>query len=262
MRYYFFTCVEQLDIAAVQLAIDDAWHARFAVILCDNALELMLHKQAEEAVQRNRLFHAFAKYQVDKLKLSEALGRHFDKKVSFSHRELRRLSDEEAQFAKLAHGYRNELYHTGIAHDRILYPLAWHYHRLVCDLFSRLPLLGYSWSPTDPVSEVVRRHVGDRPFAHGNPFNVAAASLHQARPSEEPNLQRALSLALMSRLREIGPYINELTIHDPVLRFIERARAIESCPVSANALQRYTTLQHEIDKVEAKSRLESSNWPR
>src|SRR6266498_4290873 len=99
MRYYFYTCIDQLDLAAAQLHVGDPSHARFALILCDNALELMLHKQAEEAVQRNRLLHAMKGPQFNQQELSEALGRRFDKKVNFCHQEMKRLSLQEAQFA-------------------------------------------------------------------------------------------------------------------------------------------------------------------
>lgn len=48
---YIYTCIEQLDLAAHQLAhVDNASYGRFALILTDNVVELLLHRFCSDEV--------------------------------------------------------------------------------------------------------------------------------------------------------------------------------------------------------------------
>jgi len=42
---------------------------------------------------------------------------------------LNLLDVPEAQFVRTAHDYRNELYHAGLAHNDIIWSVAWQYHQ-------------------------------------------------------------------------------------------------------------------------------------
>ena len=53
---YYYSCIEQLDLSAVQLQREHPSYARFSLILTDNILELMLHKQCEVEFQKDDLW--------------------------------------------------------------------------------------------------------------------------------------------------------------------------------------------------------------
>ncbi len=41
---FFSTIIEQLDMAVAEIAVDQPIHSRFALILIDNATELLIHR--------------------------------------------------------------------------------------------------------------------------------------------------------------------------------------------------------------------------
>ena len=48
MLFQLANTLEQLDLAAEHLAFGDANNARFALMLCDNIIELVLHQYAKD----------------------------------------------------------------------------------------------------------------------------------------------------------------------------------------------------------------------
>ncbi len=90
------------------------------------------------------------------------LGQWFEEKPKFL-RKLNKISEEELHFILTCHKYRNELYHTGIKYDDIIFPLSWYYHELACELLCRLKLsYAYMWSSRDVISDAVKRHAGEK----------------------------------------------------------------------------------------------------
>ena len=81
------------------------------------------------------------------------IGSYFKEKLSFlSQRD--EISEAERIYIATAHRYRNDSYHIGLMHDEVIYPIAWHYHEIACDLFGRLKprgvRRGYSGDPQTP----------------------------------------------------------------------------------------------------------------
>jgi hypothetical protein len=136
-------CLEQLALAQEQLKVRDPHYGRFAHILIDNAVELMLHFQAEIVLADKWLFPE-ANLRIDSNN-DNVLGREFRPKVGFARR-IGTISADEAEFILINHAYRNELYHAGIKHEEIIHDLASSYYLFACQLFPKVKWGIASWS--------------------------------------------------------------------------------------------------------------------
>jgi hypothetical protein len=135
--------VEQLDRAATELAVDHPLNARMALILIDNAAELIIHRRCEDLVRADR------KRGAPKLTVANRrsiLGHHFGEKIKFLE-SMTAISDGERHFIGELHAHRNKLYHVGLSDDDIVRPLAVAYFQLTCVLLDRLDNRSIGWSP-------------------------------------------------------------------------------------------------------------------
>ena len=161
---YVLTIVEQLDRAARELETDHPINNRLALILIDNATELMLHRQCTDRLKRDSMASSLWKAHQslahrrppgDEIEFSEDLrkdvmtqGQRSKAKGNFLDGKLKVLEDKEditpteRRFIRIAHSYRNELYHVGLTHDEVTWAIAGQYFLLSCDLFVRLGNLG------------------------------------------------------------------------------------------------------------------------
>ena len=197
----FTTCVEQLDLAAIQLHQNNSAYRRFALILIDNVVELLAHNHCKKVLQDN-CYTRILPPRYPKAIRDDVLGRDFSKKMKFLH-GLGLVSAIDLIFILKAHGYRNESYHTGIVHDDIIHAIGWHYHGIACELFVPLKPTE-SMSLIDPPSAVVQKHVasGGLPFSEDY-LRKSAKSLLRARPSPEPNLAETLATSALKRIQTI-----------------------------------------------------------
>ena len=218
---YILTIVEQLDRAATELKIDHAINNRLALILIDNATELMLHRQCIGLLERDRtasnflkthqaianrqqravpsdIRDQFTKDMMTQKQKRRALSGYFTDKTKVLH-QIGDLTRTERRFVDIAHGYRNELYHVGLSHDDVVRSIAGQYFSLSCDLFIRLGNLGYwsvSFSSNDEFTDIARRYL---PMANGriDPLSVEkedlAEKLRNALPDSIPNLTGSLA---------------------------------------------------------------------
>jgi hypothetical protein len=133
------TIAHQLDMGAQFLSTRDPIRARLALILTDNAIELLLYAHADDG------FRACRNSKVDEAslkRLNEALGERFDPKVKYA-RSVGLIDDDAAQFIREAHKFRCQAYHTGRIHDAILWELAHAYHDVACNALSRARAHGF-----------------------------------------------------------------------------------------------------------------------
>lgn len=110
------TVANQLDVAAQLLSALDPIRARLALILTDNAVELLLHVEAEEAFSHSLRTNA---NESPPDCIREALGERFTPKVKYAQ-VAGLVDDNDAQFAREAHKFRWHAYHTGRFHDDVL----------------------------------------------------------------------------------------------------------------------------------------------
>ena len=215
------TVVEQLDRAASELLTDHAINNRLALILIDAATELLMDRQCKGRLDLDRvtapLLEAlstiskgrpaeqrfkFPKDSADVVMRPKqrdmAKGRHFDGKLKVLE-NFGDITKDEKQFIRIAHHYRNDVYHIGLMHDDILRAISGHYYLLCCDLMVRLNGLGVwglSYSSSDEYTEVSKRYL---PMAEGRivPWEVkreyVAEQLRDALPEGIPDLQKTLA---------------------------------------------------------------------
>ena len=228
---YIVTIVEQLDRATRELATDHPINNRLALILVDNATELMLHRQCTDRLGLDSMASGLWKaHQAiidgrpsgDHLQFSEDLKKdvmtpkqRFQAKGIFLDGKLKVLEGmgditlKERRFIAIAHDYRNELYHVGLTHDEIMRPLAMQYFLLSCDLFTRLGNKGFfgpSFSSNDEYTDVAKRYL---PIHNGRliSFDVDKADLTEklrsALPAEIPSLAKALASSARTFIKSV-----------------------------------------------------------
>ena len=241
---HIFSYVEQLDLAAQQLKhVDDPAYGRFALILTDNLIELMLHKRCKDEMWMENLWLTMGKPRYTTKEREDGLGRYFAPKVKFV-RKLGLISQAEQGFILTCHDYRNELYHTGVQHDDIIYAIAWQHHSFACEFLKRQD--AKSWSSGLRISDAVRRHGFDGKYALGAAFKKqlesGANSLSAGKPVRTESLSATLSKSLIARL--------ELTQNS--LDFL-----IKENPNSLNEFQLIEYLQRQRQQLGSAARYEA-----
>jgi len=185
--------LDQLDLALDQVAANDRNHDRFAIMLVDNVVELLLHRHAQSTNEnyqfgekiRNgfqRLMDQvppesknkiqtpdkiFCRHDITEKEIRNALGRHFEKKVALA-RKTGLIDDEQAGSLNKLHLVRNTAYHTGKKHEGILRPLAIFHIILACDIFKNFDDDGgFSSSSEDKIPYRAQKYLdgnGDASF--------------------------------------------------------------------------------------------------
>ena len=251
------TVVEQLHRATEELRTDHPTNNRLALILIDNAVELMVHHRCMDRLKENERWSrlAMARQAVAKTRppggdnsdldaisdtpvmtekqRKDAKGKHLDDKLKLLA-SMGDISAPERRFIAIAHGYRNELYHVGLAHNEVIRSIAGQYFLLSCDLFARLGNLSV-WVIGGPPKEI-STEVAKLYFAKGDSgsdwFGVekgdVAERLRHALPKGIANLSKSLeesAEAHIIKAKEDFDYINRENprgLHDSeLLEFIQ-----------------------------------------
>jgi hypothetical protein len=84
MLLYLANILDQLDLALDHLKKGDPNNARFALMLTDNVVELVLHQIAKDMNNNIRQFAHLRETFTQNAALEKALGRAFDDKVKFA----------------------------------------------------------------------------------------------------------------------------------------------------------------------------------
>lgn len=218
--HFISLIVEQLDRAASELHTDHPINDRWALILVDNATELLVHRQCADLLETHE-FDAglYERYErtVSKLPSNEAERLEFAPRIFLVPKQLGKvrsrsfpdklnvlrqigdITEEQQRFIAIAHRYRNDLYHAGLAHDHIVRAICSCYFRVCCELFSEMKQHGafdLVTSNEDDYGDVFRRYLDD--LDEGVPMlgvdrRRLSADLLAALPQHLPNLPRALA---------------------------------------------------------------------
>jgi hypothetical protein len=184
--------VEQLDRAATELAVDHPLNARMALILIDNAAELIIHRRCENLVQSDRKSGAPKLTAANRRSI---LGHYFGEKIKFLE-EMSAISDGERHFIGELHAHRNTLYHEGLSYDDIIRPLAVAYFQLTCDLLHRLDNRTLGWPNKLIIASSLHVYFPDaaagRRFPDYDSGRVSKLLLDRT-PEDAPSLQTALA---------------------------------------------------------------------
>ena len=212
----YYQLIEQLDLAAEQLQRDGANYGRFALILADNAIELMVHHKCQNIVMWDEVGPEVVPPRLDAKVRKEAKGTRLRPKVDLCLAESA-LSKDERDWILICHKYRNTLYHEGIAYESFCHDLAWHYHEVACSLLPRFAGQLW-WCSTDRVSDAVQRHTSDeglRSFDAQGHLAEVVESLGDCRPTQQRSLSEALSSASLDRLESTAASLDFVARDNP-----------------------------------------------
>lgn len=208
------TCLDQLILASEQLDQKDSANGRMAHILTDNAVELMLHYQAERTLPDKGCYPEIR--QLSKNEEADYLGRNFKPKVKLA-RKLGVIGDEEAEFILINHEYRNEVYHAGLRHEPVIWDLAWHYHSFACSLLPKIKMgLGHSYRLEKEVSPRLKRFVSTESELVRGDFGAKFTAICNSVGAKVTNPKELLSTVVGQALS------HDVKNVDDALNFIEK----------------------------------------
>lgn len=206
-----FIAIDQLDLAIEQLKVGSPSYARFAHILVDNIVELLIHHHCEHVINQDsyRLVGIAPVYSREQKE--EALGQRFDKKVKFC-KLVKGITDEESDSILILHQYRNELYHSGVVHDAIAWDLAWYYHSIATKLFAKLVSYTHYFVGED-LSDAIKKHSGSDYWC----FDCArvASSLDTSRPPRNKKLSSVLSASAVYHVESVMESLDYIVRNNP-----------------------------------------------
>ncbi len=208
-----YTCIEQLDLAGYQLEDGSPSYGRFALILTDNVVELIIHKICAFEISHDDMWLRFGKPRYTPEQRSDASGQQFDKKVKFC-KMARKITPEWADAIQICHKYRNELYHSGLRYDDIVWSLAWYYHEVAAILFAEA-YPDHSWGSRAKVTATVEKHAGKGGRKVLREIHEIGESLRQAKPPRKKELKEELSISAQNRVEEIEDLLTYLLKNDP-----------------------------------------------
>lgn len=240
MSSHSFTIIEQLDLVSKELRRSNPLRSRFALILIDNVVELILHRACTQEISRDNLWIKLGKPKYSSKDRSDAMGKIFDRKVNFLVR-LNKIARAEAEFIKICHKYRNELYHTGLKYELILWDLSMDYYEIALALLQNVNPNDF-YSSGVVTTRIVKKHTGNRPFRVIDDVGFICKSLRGTLPSRSTTLACILSESAVNRVKAIREDLHFLLANDPEER-TERTTLYE--------LQLYDYLNSEDALVEA-----------
>jgi hypothetical protein len=152
--------LDQLDLALDQLALTDRNFDRFALMLIDNVVELVLHQHALDISLDAEFHRPWDGPRYDPKLVAGSLGSHFDAKVKLA-RTTGFITNELAETLQYLHGFRNTAYHRGARHEGILHAIALFHLRCTCQVLDRYEPLYFMSASRDHLSHRAVKYLGD-----------------------------------------------------------------------------------------------------
>jgi hypothetical protein len=208
-----YTCIEQLDLAAHQLNERNPSYARFALILTDNVVELIIHRVCSHELSYDDMWVKLGKPRFTPEQRSDALGQRLDKKVKLC-KTLGKISSDQSDAIQICHKYRNELYHAGLRYNDIIWDIAWFYHDIAIALLETV-FPDHSWYSGATVTSAVEKHAGKGGKKVLSEMHEVAASLRQTKPTRHSTLPATLSKSAVKRTDETVESLEFLVADDP-----------------------------------------------
>lgn len=213
MSQHSFTCIQQLDLAITQLEEGSPSYARFALILIDNIVELLIHKYCEHIVMMDEHSSRWLPAQYSVKQREDARGQRFDRKVKLC-KFAGKFTDDQAAEIIILHQYRNEQYHTGLTNDDVIWDLAWHYHQIATKCFVDLVTM-YSLVSSTVMTPAVEKHAGKNAERLMMRLDEIAESLNSSKPPRRRKLQVALSELAIKKVEDMEYNLDFLVTNDP-----------------------------------------------
>lgn len=220
MSQSVYTCIEQLNLAAHQLSKRDPLYARFALMLIDNSVELIIYGVCSQELSFDAVmaetfgsYHVSSRFTSDKLR-DYAKSQRFDEKLKFC-KTIKKITPDQFDVIKICHKYRNELYHAGLKYNDIIWDIVWFYYDIAIILLETTA--DRSWSSVFNITPAVEKHAGKdgRKVAYDTGVIEIANSLRQLKPSNDKNLSFALSESSVERIDETAEQLEFLVNNSP-----------------------------------------------
>lgn len=210
-----YTCIEQLDLATHQLGKRDPLYARFALMLIDNSVELIIYGVClQELSCDTALTKTFGSHYVSPRFKSEkqrsyARSQYLDEKLKFC-KAIKKITSDQFDAIKICHGYRNELYHAGLKYNDIIWDIVWFYYDIAIALLETAS--DRSWCSGFNITPAVEKHAGKdgRKVSYETGMIEIANSLRQLKPSSHRTLSSALSESSVERTNETAEQLEFL----------------------------------------------------
>lgn len=215
MTQFFADQIDQLDLAIDQLAVHDRNFDRFAMMLIDNVVELVLHQYAKDKVVMGQSL-AFGKKIKPELKTAvAATGQGFDAKVRYA-RETAMISAATADSIQYLHSFRNSAYHQGSRHESILHSLAVFYFRAACVVLSAYKPIFYGIHSGDKISHRAVKYLGKPDlFDQEDAFAKASSRLTEVAEMLGENLIDDLQADMFSTIEQIDCWLDFIAEDHP-----------------------------------------------
>jgi hypothetical protein len=211
--------VVQLEEAKRFIQCGDIAHLRLALILLDNAVEVMMHHVIEDALRHSeayeRMLQTFPDGPLDAqgeelrrsiasnvvpAKQQKQIRRYFGKKVAFLSEDHTFIPRPSARALRHLHTYRNETQHSDHVRPESISPAVLVLFDIATDLLARLTPGATSWTSETDFSWL-------RNYRMRNPFDKAgdmrgriAAQLRLGLPLDDTEIRTALAAHLTDRL--------------------------------------------------------------
>ena len=203
--------IDQLVEARNQIDIGTTTNSRLALILTDNAIELLLHKIVTFE------FYKYKNKKSPKYSLSKRTKvlRDFNKKVWFVSNQMGLIQIDQANTISVCHDFRNEVYHVNLIRDSIIQEVTKIYFKTCCQLvpklWSKVPYIQESKQGYSNIRSLLE--ISDEPCpifflklesAIENKMN----SICQNRICSQQELATTLSNDIVNRIEELNENIN------------------------------------------------------
>lgn len=216
--------VDQLDLALDQLAVRDRNFDRFAMMLIDNVVELILHSHAREKADENEMWRNDSTPKNDPKIITSALGQSFDAKVRLA-RATSMIPATVAESIQYLHGFRNTVYHQGRRHEVILHSLALFYFQNACLVLEGFKPMWWSTGGRDHISHRAIKYLGTpNLFDYRQTMASACARLRQVGNSLGHALVSDLHTDMDVTIERVDSLIDFLATDAP--QAISRKKAI------------------------------------
>lgn len=227
MNQFFADQIDQLDLAIDQLAVRDRNFDRFALMLVDNVVELVLHQHAKDKVSWGRAFESNKKPKPEWKTAVEATGQGFDAKVRYA-RETVMISASTADSIQYLHSFRNSAYHRGSRHEGILHSLAVFYFRMACTVLGAYQPMFYGMYSGDKISHRAVKYLG-KPglFGQKEAFERACVRLSEVAGALDENLIADLETDMLATIVQTDEWIDFILENAPDRH--DRSSVVREC---------------------------------
>jgi len=214
MTQFFADIIDQLDLALDQINMNDRNFDRFAFMLIDNVIELILHRFAQDKLREDDWLSKINNSKIDKKLLNKALGQNFNDKIKLAL-DQNFINEDIANSIRELHIYRNTAYHQGLRHESILHSLTKFYFKIICTVLDGYPSMGWSSSSDDKISFRALKYLGhDIDAKRPESFQDSWKTLHKIIDNMDNNFVNDLCHDMEETINLTDDYIDYLVEND------------------------------------------------